>query len=196
MLDKGLGMTIDDVLAFWFSELKPQQWFRGGDAVDKAIETRFGALLEQVARGERDDWAGTAKGRLAMVLVLDQFPRNIHRGKAQSFSYDAKALALVLEGLSHGVDEKLTPIQRTFFYLPMEHCEALEIQDRSVERYASLVMAVPPAERAQYRNYLDYAWRHYEIIKRFGRYPHRNEILGRASTEEETEFLRQPGSSF
>ena len=195
-LRKSRLMTIDDVLHFWFSELTPDQWFRGGEAVDKTVEARFGSLLEQVASGQHDDWATTPNGRLALVLVLDQFPRNVHRGQAKSFSYDGKALALVLEGLSQRLDERLTPIQRTFFYLPMEHSEVLEIQDRSVERYASLVLAVPATERAEYRNYLDYAWRHYEIIKRFGRYPHRNAILGRAPTEEEEEFLRQPGSSF
>lgn len=189
-------MTADDVLTFWFSELTPAQWFRGGDAVDQTISSRFGPLLEAVAAGQHEDWAATAPGRLALVLVLDQFPRNIHRGLPQSFSYDEKALALVLEGLTLEMDEKLTPRQRAFFYLPLEHSEVLEIQDRSIERYASLALSVPAPERAEFRNYLDFAWKHYAIIKRFERYPHRNDILGRPSTDEESEFLRQPGSSF
>lgn len=189
-------MTPEDVLHFWFSELSSDQWFQGGEVVDQTIRARFAPLLAAVAAGQHDDWADSPTGRLALVLVLDQFPRNIHRGRAEAFSHDDKALALVLEGLSKELDQRLTPTQRAFFYLPMEHSEVLEVQDRSIERYASLVLSVPTSERAELRYFLDFAWQHYAIIKRFGRYPHRNAILGRASTDEEIEFLGQPNSSF
>jgi uncharacterized protein (DUF924 family) len=131
-----------------------------------------------------------------MVVVLDQFPRNIYRGQPRAFAYDDKALAITLEGIGQAVDRRLGLHERAFFYLPLEHSESLEIQDRSVERYASLVLSQPLEQREPARNYLNYAWQHYEIIKRFGRYPHRNAILGRPSTPEESEFLQQPGSSF
>lgn len=189
-------MKAQDILDFWFSELRRDQWFRGGDAVDEMIQTRYADLLEAVHRGEHDDWATTPTGRLALVLVLDQFPRNIYRGTARSFSYDEKALALVLEGLELRADETLGPDQRAFFYLPLEHSESVEIQDRSLERYASLVLSVPVGERDSVRFYLDYAWQHYAIIKKFGRYPHRNDILEREATSEESEFMKSPGSSF
>lgn len=193
---KSLLMTPDDILRFWFTELAPDQWFRGGEAVDEMIGSRYEPLIEAVHSGGHDDWSRTPQGRLAMLLVLDQFPRNIYRGQARAFAYDDKALALALEGIAAGADQHLDLHERAFFYLPLEHSESLEIQDRSLERYAALVLSIPPEQREQARNYLDYAWQHYSIIKRFGRYPHRNEILGRESSAEETEFLRQPGSSF
>jgi uncharacterized protein (DUF924 family) len=189
-------MTPGDVIDFWFRELEPAQWFRGGDAVDERIRGRFEALPEAISQGCHDDWACVPTGRLAMILALDQFPRNLYRGQARSFSYDEKALSLVVEGLSLRVDEFLKPIERVFFYLPLEHSESMEMQDVSLERYASLVLATPIDQRGQFRNYLDYAWQHYAIIKRFGRYPHRNDILQRANTASECEFLQKPGSSF
>lgn len=189
-------MKAQDVLDFWFSELRPEQWFRGGEAVDQMIRERFSELLEQVHSGEHDDWADTPTGRLALILVLDQFPRNIYRGTPRSFSYDEKALGLAQEGLELRADETLGAHQRAFFYLPLEHSEEMEIQDRSLERFASLVLSVPADEREPLRGYLDYAWQHYAIIKKFGRYPHRNDILGRQARPEEIEFLKSPGSSF
>lgn len=189
-------MTAQDVLNFWFSELRRDQWFRGGDAVDEMIRTRFSDLLEEIHQGKHDSWAQTPSGRLALVLVLDQFPRNIYRGTARSFSYDEKALGLVLEGLELRVDETLGPDERAFFYLPLEHSERMDIQDQSLERYSSLVLSAPVAEREPLRFYLDYAWQHYVIIKKFGRYPHRNDILGRQASPDEVEFMKGPGSSF
>ncbi len=189
-------MKAPDILDFWFSELRRDQWFRGGDAVDEMIRTRYADLLEAVHRGEHDDWASSPTGRLALLLVLDQFPRNIYRGTARSFSYDEKALALALEGIELRVDETLGPDQRAFFYLPLEHSESMENQDLSLERYASLVLSVPVEERDSVRFYLDYAWQHYVIIKKFGRYPHRNDILERQAKPEEIEYLKASGSSF
>ncbi|MGE0493056.1 MAG: DUF924 family protein [Vulcanimicrobiota bacterium] len=189
-------MQPQDVIKFWFEELEPSQWFRGGDEVDELIRSRFAALLEQVHEGAHDGWAVTPQGRLALVLTLDQFPRNLYRGQARAFAYDEKALALVLGGLQQKADHELGPHQRAFFYLPLEHSESLEMQDLSLSHYAGLVLTAPPDQRGPLRNYLEFAWKHYAIIKRFGRYPHRNDILGRTSSDEEQEFLKGPDSSF
>lgn len=188
--------TAESVLEFWFSELTPEQWFRGGDTVDHLVQQRFESLIEEVRDGQHDGWADSPEGRLALILVLDQFPRNIYRGTSRAFAYDAKALELALRGIEEGDDLKLGHDHRAFFYLPLEHSETLEIQDQSVERYASLVLSVPPEQRDSVRHYLEYAWKHYVIIKRFGRYPHRNAILERPSTAEESAFLEGPDSSF
>lgn len=190
-------MTYQEILSFWFSELKPSQWFGGRGQVDDLIRSRFEALIDSVYHGEHQDWLSSCQGKLATVIVLDQFPRNVYRGSARSFAYDDRALAVSLEGIGLGEDLELGLHERAFFYLPLEHSERLEIQDRALERYASLVFSIKPADKKnEARDYLDYAWRHYAIIRRFGRYPHRNQILGRLSTAEEIEFLKAPGSSF
>ncbi len=185
-----------EILEFWFSELAPKQWFNGGDEVDELIRGRFESAIEQALNGMFDSWLASASGYLALILILDQFPRNIYRGTPRSFAYDHRALALTLDGIARGLDETLKSMERAFFYLPLEHCEDLLIQERSVERYAKLVCQTSPSKRDGVRMTLDYAWRHYVIIKEFGRYPHRNAILGRASTPEEVDFLNKPGSSF
>lgn len=189
-------MNAHDILNFWFSELTPAQWFRGGEAVDELIRSRYEPLVAEALAGDHDEWATTAEGRLALIVILDQFPRNLYREQPKAFACDAKALTLALEGISCGDDEKLGPHQRAFFYLPLEHSESMEVQDQSIERYASLVLSTPLDEREAIRHYLDYAWQHYTIIKQFGRYPHRNAIFGRASTDEEITFLQGPNSSF
>lgn len=189
-------MNPEEILRFWFTELTPGQWFQGGEVVDEMIRARYAPLVDTVAAGDFDDWGQTARGRLALVLVLDQFPRNLYRGQPRAFAYDEKALGLTLVGLARGMDKELGFHERAFFYLPLEHSESLDIQDRSIECYAALVVAARSDERPQLREYLDYAWQHYAIIKRFGRYPHRNAILGRESTAQELEFLKLPGSSF
>jgi uncharacterized protein (DUF924 family) len=189
-------ISYQDILKFWFEELEPKDWFKGGDAIDQSIRERFEPVLEPVHKGEYRDWLDTAQGRLASIIVLDQFPRNLYRGQARSFSYDERALELSLEGISRGLDLQLEPLLRVFFYLPLEHSEVMEDQDLSIERFAHLVTRVDSEQAETFRGYLHYAWRHYEIIKRFGRYPHRNEILGRESTPKELNFLKEPGSSF
>lgn len=187
----------DLILKFWFEELKPADWFNGGEAVDNLIRHRFEELIEPAHKGSYDRWLQSPKGVLALILILDQFPRNIYRGTARAFAYDDRALSLALDGISLGLDETLEGRERVFYYLPLEHSEDIRVQDRSVERYARLVTQVWSEEdRTEFRTYLDYAFRHYAIIKRFGRYPHRNEILGRKSTKEEKAFLKEPGSSF
>lgn len=186
----------DTIISFWFEELKPKDWFKGGQSVDDAIRDRFEQSIDPIYTGQHDDWLDSPVGRLAAIIALDQFPRNLYRSEARSFAYDDKALALSREGVKNGVDLKLEPIQRVFFYLPLEHSEEMQDQDLSVERFASLVLCVPHEERGTFRNYLSYAWAHYEIIKQWGRYPHRNDILGREASPQEVEFLKQPGSSF
>lgn len=186
-----------EILDFWFGPLGPDGfpredrttlWFRGGREVDEAIRARFAVDVERAARGERDAWGGTARGRLALILLLDQFPRNLFRGTPQAFAHDARAVAHALAGLAAGQDRELAPVERAFFYLPFEHAEDRALQRRSVEAYENLVRAFP-AQAARLRGFLDYAVRHREIVERFGRFPHRNAILGRASTPEELAFL-------
>ncbi len=189
-------MKHTEIIHFWYKELEPNQWFNGGQEVDQQIRERFATVVEQAHRGEHDGWAQEAEGRLALLLVLDQFPRNIYRNTARAFAYDDKALTVALDGIALGIDEQLSLHQRAFYYLPLEHCEQMEIQDRSLERYSALVLQTPEHGKSAARRYLDYAWRHYQIIKRFGRYPHRNKVLGRESTAKEVNFLKEPGSSF
>lgn len=189
-------MEHTEILQFWYRELEPGQWFNGGDEVDRRIRDRFAGTVEDVYNGAHDDWVGTPEGRLALLLVLDQFPRNIYRNTPRAFAQDDKALRVALDGIALGADEQLSLHQRAFYYLPLEHCERLEIQDRSIERYSTLVLQTPEHGKSAARRYLDYAWRHYQIIKRFGRYPHRNKTLGRESTQKEVQFLKEPGSSF
>ena len=177
---------IDEVLEFWFEELTPDDWFGGGEAVDDRIRERFLALHEALREGVPESWRATARGMLAAVIALDQFPRNLYRGSGQAFAADRAALALASEAIERGFDREMSTDERKFLYLPFEHSEDPRVQARSVELFASLDDA----------HTLGYAVRHKEIIDRFGRFPHRNEILGRASTPEEIEFLKEPDSSF
>lgn len=171
------------VLKFWYGELEPEQWWKRDDGVDAAVTSRFGVLYEQLAAKIPDDWLNTPNGRLAAVIVLDQFPRNMFRGDARSFATDASALELASETIASGDDMKLEPEGRSFLYMPYQHSEDPQVQARSVELFTAL------GNEEQ----LDFAIRHKEIIDRFGRFPHRNEMLGRESTEEEIEFLKEPG---
>lgn len=193
------------VLEFWFgsegndaqvSAAKGALWFGKSDATDLQIEEQFGALVRQAGSGELNGILKTAQDRLAVIILLDQFTRNIYRGRPECFASDPLALQLALEGLEKGEDRQLRPIERVFLYLPLEHSEELAMQNRSVELYAELMEEVPADWRKTFAGYHDYAVRHREIILRFGRFPHRNAILGRDSTAEEKEFLTRPGSSF
>ncbi len=176
------------ILDFWFVETPEERWFREPSAdFDQAIRDRFEATHVQALAGELDNWAADAPGALALVITLDQFPRNIYRGTARAFAADAKALAVARGAVEAGLDGELTQKQRVFLYLPFEHAEDLAQQRRSVELYATL---------DENPDWLTYAERHLVIIERFGRFPHRNEILGRATRPEEAEFLKQPNSSF
>ena len=176
----------DDILDFWFNDLSPQQWWAKDEKLDREIARRFGELHAQASRCELFDWRMAAKGRLAEIIILDQFSRNIYRDKPQSFANDPLALALAQEALAVDADKALSPVERSFLYLPFMHSESVEIH-----RIAVILYSAPGLE-----SNLDYELQHKLIIDRFGRYPHRNNILGRESTPDEIEFLKQPGSSF
>lgn len=187
------GAAVREVLGFWFGpEPVPRaEWFRKDPAFDEAIRQRFGATVERALAGELDAWAGTPEGTLALLVLLDQFPRNLFRGQARAFAGDARALALAREAVARGHDRSLHPVQRPFVYLPFEHSEDRAAQDESIRLFTALA-----AESAAHADTLHWAHRHREVILRFGRYPHRNAALGRASTPEELAFLAEPGSSF
>lgn len=174
------------ILEFWFERLKPANWWEKNLKLDEEIRQRFGDLHRQAARGELWHWRSSAEGRLAEVIVLDQFSRNLYRDQPGSFAQDGMALVLAQEAISLEMDQSLPVVQRSFLYMPFMHSESLAIHDRAVELFD-----VPGMESS-----LDFEHRHRDIIQRFGRYPHRNAILERPSTDEERAFLRQPGSSF
>lgn len=176
----------EEVLSFWFEQIDPKSWWAAEPAFDQLIGSRFGELLARAARAELHGWRATPRGRLAEVLVLDQFSRNIHRNTPSAFAQDALALALAQEAIAAGAPAVLSPVQRSFLYLPFMHSESRAIHEWAERLYR---------DNGIQENH-DFELRHKAIIDRFGRYPHRNAILGRVSTAEEIEFLRQPGSGF
>lgn len=192
-------MTAQEVLDFWFGAPgsldagKPRrEWFVKQDAFDALVRARFGATIEQALAGGLREWDDEGpQGALARIIVLDQFTRNAHRDTPTAFAGDALALAAARRLVDSGADRQLPPLQRAFVYMPFEHAEDAYMQERAVELFGVLA-----AEQPGFDEMLDYAHRHRGVIARFGRFPHRNAILGRASTPEETEFLRQPGSRF
>ena len=179
-------MQYNDILDFWFVETAPSQWFATDDTFDAEIKSRFGDLHRQAIECELWDWRQQADGRLAEIIVLDQFSRNIFRDSPQAFAQDAVALALAQEAIACGDDGKLPSTQRAFLYMPFMHSESPLIHQRAVELFSQ-----PGLEFN-----LKFELRHKEIIDRFGRYPHRNAVLGRTSSAEEMAFLQEPGSSF
>ena len=185
------------VLAFWFGgdDAVDRRWFNGGAEFDREIAARFGTTLDAALCGELAGWGVTTDGALALIVVLDQFARNVGRGTPRAFAGDAQALALALAMIASGGDRRLPPLRRWFAYLPLEHAEDLALQQRSVELFERL-LADAGAHREAIAGALDYARRHRDVIARFGRFPHRNEILGRASSGDEAAFLQQPGSRF
>lgn len=188
----------DTVLAFWFEgerDTPREAWFRQSDAYDAAIRARFGALPEQARAGGLDHWAATPAGTLALCLVLDQFPRNLHRGRAEAFACDAKALEVARAAvLRDRLDlcGGLTPTERVFLYLPFEHAETMADQDLSVALFEGGLRDAGPRFR-QPGGSIDYAWRHWHVIREFGRFPHRNAALGRESTAAERAWLAAGG---
>jgi uncharacterized protein (DUF924 family) len=176
----------DEVLRFWFEEITPRQWWKKSPEFDTLIATRFGALHRAAACCELFEWRASAEGRLAEVVVLDQFSRNIHRDRPLAFACDPLALALAQEAVAAGADMQVADAWRPFFYMPYMHSESPAIHAEAVRLF----------ERPGCADNLDYEHRHKAIIDRFGRYPHRNAALGRESTSEEIEFLALPGSGF
>jgi uncharacterized protein (DUF924 family) len=184
------------VLAFWFAPEHAAHWFAADAAFDETIRTGFAADAEAAAAGHLRDWAATPPGWLALLILLDQFPRNLHRGDPRAWAQDVGAQQLALSGIAEGFDRRLPAPQRVFAYLPLEHAENMALQRRSVALFETLCAEVPVEERPRYAGFLDYARRHCEVIARFGRFPHRNAVLGRASTAEELAYLAQPGAGF
>ncbi len=179
-------MDYKDIIHFWFVELQPTDWWKKNTALDALISRRFARIHAQACTGTLYQWRDTAEGALAEIIVLDQFSRNMFRDQAASFAQDTVALILAQEALRRDLDQLLNSQQRNFLYLPFMHSEETDIQEQSLRLFTAL--------GDDYA--LDFAQRHKVIIDRFGRFPHRNAILGRTSTREEMEFLREPGSSF
>ena len=181
-----MGTTASEVIKFWFEEIEPSQWWVKDEAFDEQIVKRFSAIHKSATRCELYDWRNTAEGRLAEVIILDQFSRNMFRDQAQSFQYDGLALMLAQEAIYAGADKQLNTIQRSVLYLPFMHSESAQIHSVALRLY----------QENGIQSNLDFEIKHKNIIDKFGRYPHRNKILGRSSTEQEIEFLKLPGSGF
>ncbi len=179
--------SAEDVLEFWFAEGRKEQWFNGGDDFDRLVEETLGPLRRQAAAGTLDDWAATSRGALALVLLLDQVPRNIYRQTPQAYATDAQARRVAREAVENGLDSGLTQVQRVFLYLPFEHSEDLADQELGCRLMSQL---------DENPDWLVFAEKHRELIARFGRFPHRNAVLGRPCTPEEDAYLAQPGAGF
>lgn len=200
------GIDPDEVLAFWFGDMdgpghaiaqrQAGLWWSKDEGVDARIRHRFLTTVQAAAEGRLSHWSATPEGWLALILLTDQFPRNIHRGTPGALAFDPRAREIAREGLDAGWDQSLRPVQRVFAYLPLEHAEDLGLQHEAVERFTALAAQVPAEDREAFNGFVDFARRHLEVIERFGRFPHRNAILGRESTAAELAFLEQPGSSF
>lgn len=193
------------LLDWWFGDAatasavaaqRSKLWFGYRASQDAEARERFGELSDRALAGGLQDWAAQAEGWLALILLLDQLPRMIHRATPQAFSGDVRAQQLVQRGLAQGLERQLPAIRQVFVYLVLEHAEDLATQSLAVARFRALGEQVPAAERELFAGYLDYAVRHQQVIARFGRFPHRNTILARASTAAELAFLAEPGSRF
>jgi uncharacterized protein (DUF924 family) len=197
----GEAKEAEEVLSYWFPDdladadmetlrRHGKRWMAGGPGVDREITKRFGDVLERARGAELDHWAQTPRGRLALIIVLDQFSRNIYRGSPLSYSQDTKALKLAIEGIELGMDRDLMAVERNFFWLPLGHSEDLALHERSVLHAEEEAAIAPPRLKAMAEFGVSQARAAREVIARFGRHPHRNEILGRDSTPEELEYLR------
>ena len=187
VLDFWLG---DGLTLGWPSDDRSALWFGGGPALDAQIRARFGALVEQALNGELTDWETSIQDRLALVILLDQFTRNVHRGQARAFAGDGRAQRLVLQSLALEQDAELVTIGRVFLYMPLMHAESPALQDECVMKFETLSRQSPPELQQKLQGNLKAAREHADIIRRFGRFPHRNAVLGRAGTTEEDAFLQ------
>jgi len=200
-----------EVLEFWFGTRpyaaravgeRMRRWFGDASApelqpqIDEQIRQRFGPLTDQAAAGELAAWESSPRRRLALILLLDQFPRHLYRATAAAYAQDRRALQLCVSGLQLGADAVLDPVERIFFYMPLQHAEAHEIQEESLAAVRRLVAEAPPELAGVFANVARYAKLHAQIIERFGRFPHRNRVLGRASTTEELAWLAVEGQRF
>lgn len=208
---KGASLTdedlarIDKILSFWFKEQElsaPQIdrrmdiWFGEDPVFDEAIKADFEDDIEKASKGQLDHWAEEPRGRLALILLIDQFRRNIHRNTAGAFSHDKLALKLCVEGAMAKKDKGLTPIQKVFFYMPLQHAESTRVQAKSVELFNKLAESVSPTLQETFLTVAQFAELHKDIIDQFGRFPHRNKLLGRDNTPEEDEYLAGDGPDF
>jgi uncharacterized protein (DUF924 family) len=193
-------LRAQQILTYWFGSLpsddyfpseKMDVWFASSPEIDREMRENFTPDVNAAMRGDLNSWRETPLGRLALILLLDQFPRHIYRNRPQAFASDPMARGLVLEGLQRGEDRFLFPVERAFFYLPLEHSEDLDMQNLSVALYRQLYLRAPPGVRPQMRSFYDYALIHQRQIARFGRFPHRNMIMMRPSTPEELTFLKE-----
>ena len=190
---------IEEVLLFWFGPLhngvacesKQRLWWEGREEVDRQLDELFGNLVRRAVRGELEAWASSPRGRLALILLLDQFTRNIYRGTADAFGGDSMALDACRQGIRLGHDLALETSERLFFYMPLEHAESLEAQNLHIAQLESLRQSLSGAHRSLMDNAFNFAHQHRDLIVRFGRFPHRNDALGRPSTEEELAHLNQ-----
>jgi uncharacterized protein (DUF924 family) len=213
LLSESMDATITDddqarierILGFWFREHEltaPQIdgrmeiWFGENPVFDHEIEKEFSDEVAAASSGAIDYWAHQPKGRLALILLLDQFRRNIYRGSAKAFAKDKTALKLCVEGAMQKKDRGLTPIQRVFFYMPLQHAESRKVQAKSVDIYRRLASAVSPTYRETFETIAQFAELHCDIVQRFGRFPHRNKLLNRKNTAEEEEYLAGDGPAF
>ena len=196
-MNQPAAVTFETIIDFWFGAVGSAErghsramWFKKDAAFDTQLGAQFGALHRQAEAGGLSAWEGAPLSRLALLVVLDQFSRNLNRGSERSFACDGAALRLAKDAVARGWDGQLLPVMRSFVYLPYEHSEVLADQDESVRLFEQLERE--PATKGL----AEWAHKHREVIRRFGRFPHRNAILGRPSTAEELAFLQQPGSSF
>ena len=196
---------VKQVLDFWFSateldapqiDSRMERWFGGGSRTDAQIREEFGELVRRSLAGRLESWAETAEGRLALIIVLDQFCRNIYRGTSKAFVGDRRALKLCVEGSIRGDYKALSPIQRVFFFMPLQHSEALNVQEKSVRIFNALAEGVSDTLRETFVTFAHFAELHRDIVARFGRFPHRNRHLGRRNTAEEEQFLATEAPSF
>jgi uncharacterized protein (DUF924 family) len=196
---------VEEILAYWFGSLdaeddidrsKNDLWWKGGEATDADVRTRFGDLVRRALAGHLDSWAASPRGTMALVILLDQLTRNIGRGTPEAFAGDARALQLSLGAIESGADRKLRLIERQFLYMPLMHAEDREIARRSIEVFERLSRDIQERGFDDFPDSLSHARQHADIVMRFGRYPHRNVILGRSATAEEEAFLAEGGPSF
>jgi uncharacterized protein (DUF924 family) len=194
--------TPQAVLDFWFGPLDAQghadpararRWWKKDEGFDREITARAGALHEEIVKRQHEDWLDDPRGRLAYVIVLDQFSRNMFRGSPRAFAADPQALAAATDGVARGQDKGLATDERSFFYMPFMHAEELAMQDRALALFGALAAEAPPEQAEQRAGAVKYAEKHREVIVRFGRFPHRNGALGRTSTAEEWEYLKAGG---
>lgn len=194
-----------EVLAFWFGDADDQarivethgpKWWGGGEALDAEITDRFGAFVEAAIAGDLESWSATPRGHLARILLLDQFTRNMYRRRPEAFAGDPIARRLAVAAIDDGRHRELRAIERVFLYMPLEHAEDLDLQVRCVKLFEALAAEAPPGVADVVRGFGGYAAKHHDIIARFGRFPHRNPVLGRAHTAEEKAWLADGGPTF